>query len=120
MWTALILIAVFSSGCAVLIATKTYQFVKATDETCSASIADLSRRLSSMETTERLTPSRLEELAVVRDAIEKGEQLLKRISQREIMRERRAAESVDSFPVNDKNALRIRAGLVAGRPAPHR
>ena len=71
-----------------------------------------------MEASERLTPSKVAELAEFKDAIEKADALLARINQREVMRARRA----DAAPVSqlsDKDELRRRAGLVAGRPAPH-
>jgi hypothetical protein len=84
----------------------------------SAEIARLSSKLSAWEKAERLTPSQLVELSELRDACEKGNALLKKIAQRETMRDRRAAEVVD-LPTGSKDDLRRRAGLVAGRPAPH-
>lgn len=86
----------------------------------SAAIASLRGQMSEMERTERLTPSQLEELAAVRDAVDKGNALLKRIASREAMRDRR--ESSVPTPVDPaqlKAHLRRQAGLVAGRPAPH-
>lgn len=83
-----------------------------------AAYASVSARLSQMETSERLTPSKLAELAACNDAIAKADALLVRINQREVMRARRA----DAAPIaslSDKDALRRRAGLVAGKPAPH-
>lgn len=86
---------------------------------CSAEIVQLSGRLSDLERSERLTPSKLAELADVRDAIDKGNALLKRVNSREVMRARRddALAAVDTG--NTKDDLRRRAGLVAGKPAPH-
>lgn len=74
--------------------------------------------LSRFEAAERLTPSRLAELAAVRDAVEKGNDLLKRVNSREVMRARRM--NGDHDPNETKDDLRRRAGLIAGRPAPHK
>ncbi len=86
--------------------------------------AALSSAFSRMETSERLTPSKLVELSETRDAITQGNALLKRINQREVMAERRAAtsdsERAPDDPAQLKAYLRRKAGLVAGRPAPHR
>lgn len=84
----------------------------------SASLAAVSTKLGEIERTERLTPSMLAELADVRDAIAKGNALLKRVNSRETMRERRESGALDT-PVT-KEELRARAGLIAGRPAPHK
>lgn len=84
----------------------------------SAAVARLSSSVSSMERAERLTPSQLVELNQLNDACAKANDLLKRINQREVMRDRRAAVVVD-LPTGSKDELRRRAGLVAGRPAPH-
>ncbi len=90
----------------------------------SAEHAALSSSFSRLETTERLTPSKLVELSETRDAITKGTALLKRINQREVMAERRVAIAESERPPDDpaqlKAYLRRKAGLVAGRPAPHR
>lgn len=90
----------------------------------SAGLARLSGELSELRDLQRahppLTSSQLAELAEVRDAIEKGNALLKRINQRETMRDRRESSgrpSVDS--ITDKDQLRRIAGLRAGTPAPH-
>lgn len=90
----------------------------------SAALAKLSGELSELRDLLRaqppLTPSQLAELAEVRDAIEKGNALLKRINQRETMRDRRESSgrtSVDT--ITDKDQLRRIAGLRAGIPAPH-
>jgi hypothetical protein len=96
------------SACAVAIRTKA---------TVHAECASASARILEMERSERLTPSKLAELAEFKDAIEKGAALLARINQREVMRARR-----ETAPVNmtsDKDALRRRAGIIPGRPAPH-
>jgi len=83
----------------------------------SAAIAQLSGVLSGLERAERLTPSTLAELAAVRDAIDKGNALLKRIASRETMRDRRENPAFDAG--SSKDDLRRRAGLIAGKPAPH-
>jgi predicted negative regulator of RcsB-dependent stress response len=86
----------------------------------SAAIASLRGSMSEMEQTERLTASQLAELAAVRDAVDKGNALLKRIASREAMRDRR--DSSAPMPVDPaalKDHLRRKAGLVAGRPANH-
>lgn len=106
---SLLALAFALSACAISVRTKA---------STRAECASVSARLSQVETSERLTPSRLAELAACNDAIAKADALLVRINQREVMRARRA----DAAPVSsltDKDALRRRAGLVAGKPAPH-
>jgi hypothetical protein len=83
----------------------------------SAEIVRLSSKLSAWEKAERLTPSQLVELSELKDACEKGNALLKKISQRETMRDRR--EATTSATTSDKDELRRRAGIIPGRPAPH-
>lgn len=86
----------------------------------SAALARISGIVSDLEATERLTPSKLAELAQVRDAVDKGNALLKRIAARETMRDRRdGAEPLPVDPSELKARLRRQAGLVAGRPANH-
>lgn len=70
-----------------------------------------------MEKAERLTHSTHVELAEMRDAIAKGEELLRKVNQREVMRARRSG-NLDL--IQSKDDLRRAAGLVAGKPAPHR
>jgi hypothetical protein len=64
------------------------------------------------------------ELVEIRDYLSKLDAWAKRISQRDTMRERRAAERDESSTrvssVSDKDELRRRAGLRAGQPARHR
>lgn len=88
-----------------------------------AEIARVHGLLSSLEKSERLTPSKLAELADVRDAIEKGLALLKRINSREVMRERNRIganeDAAPSDPASLKAYLRRKAGLIAGQPARH-
>lgn len=86
----------------------------------SAELARISSRVSQLAKAEHLTPSQLVELSELRDACEKGNALLKKISQRETMRDRReAGNGASAAHVSDKDELRRRAGLIAGRPAPH-
>jgi hypothetical protein len=74
----------------------------------------------------RSTTSMQGELREIREYVEKLDHWAKRINARETMRERRAAERVESSTpvstsnVTDKDELRRRAGLVAGKPARHR
>lgn len=91
--------------------------VSALGDYVSAEIASVSGALSRMEKSERLTPSMLAELADVKDAIEKGNALLKKVNSREVMRARRENGEIDG--VVTKEELRRRAGLIAGKPAPH-
>lgn len=83
----------------------------------SAQVAELSRRLSHLAKAEPLTASQLVELSALNDAVSKANALLKKISQREVMRDRRESTSTDT--TSDKDALRRRAGILPGRPAPH-
>lgn len=83
----------------------------------SARLASISGEVSRLATTEHSTVSTLAELAEVRDAIDKGNELLKRVNQREVMRARRNG-ALDFGATKDD--LRRAAGLVAGKPAPHR
>jgi hypothetical protein len=106
---SLIAMAFALSACAVAIRTKA---------TVRAECATASARILQMERSERLTPSKLAELAEFKDAIEKADALLVRISQREVMRQRRE-QNTSTDTTSDKDALRRRAGIVPGRPAPH-
>lgn len=113
--------ATIASMLAVTIATANYRRTSATLRLLSAQIADACMRLSEIERTERLTPSKLAELADVQDAIGKGNALLKRINSREVMRERNQRNGIGNLDLGvNKDDLRRQAGLVAGKPAPHR
>jgi len=83
-------------------------------------LQELERMFAQLERSERLTPTKLAELGEVNEGIKRGEQLLKKLNQREVMRERRADGSYAHMNGSDKDALRRRAGLVAGQPAPHK
>ena len=78
--------------------------------------------LSHVAAQQRSTASSLVELAEVRDAIDKGNHLLRRIQMRENMRGK--ANGAEAPPPSDtaslKAYLRQKAGLTAGKPAPHR
>ena len=91
------------------------------------------RHCSEAVTKLRSTASLHAELTEMRDYVHKVDGWLKRINQREIMRERRgdagrigpaagAGSEASRGPTNEshKDALRRRAGLTAGRPAQHR
>lgn len=92
-------------------------------EKLSATVARLSGELSTMERTERLTPSKLAELAEFREALDRCEQLLEKVNRREIARSKPRADDGTFTQTGDvaslKDALRKRAGLRAGQPAPH-
>lgn len=85
-----------------------------------AACAKASGLIASQEKSGRSMASTLEELAEVRDAIDKGNALLKRIASRETMRDRRGNGSeAPSDPAALKAYLRQKAGIIAGKPAPH-
>lgn len=88
-----------------------------------ATVAQLSGAVSQLERTERLTPSRLAELAEFREALSRAEQLLEKVNRREIARAKPRAEDGTYARSNGaavtKDELRARAGLRAGHPAPH-
>jgi hypothetical protein len=116
LWTSTLFLlsitALIASGFAILAALRAF-----------AAIASLRGSLSLLEKSERLTPSKLAELADVHDAIGKGNALLKRINQREVMRDRRPesgnGDAVPSDPAALKAYLRQKAGLVAGQVPKH-
>jgi len=83
----------------------------------------MERRLAAWEKSERLTPQRLAELAEVNEAVKRAEELLVKVNRREIARAKPRAEDGTYTPWangSDKDALRRRAGLRAGQPAPHK
>lgn len=86
--------------------------------------ARFSGTLSQLERTERLTPSRLAELAEFREALSRCEQLLEKVNRREIAAAKRRADDGTFAPnggdvASLKDALRRKAGLKAGEPARH-
>ena len=119
-WETILFLALATSLSAlgVTIAGRCLRRTREISDSLSADLAALSIRLGEIEHTERLTPSKLAELADVQDAIAKGNALLKRVNSREVMRARRENGELD-LPVT-KEELRRRAGIVAGKPAPHR
>jgi len=88
------------------------------------------RRISQLVTKERSMTSMRAELIEIRDYVSKIDAWAKRINAREVMSERRADERSNgvtptrssrraSSEPETKDDLRRRAGIVAGRPAPH-
>ena len=89
----------------------------------SATVVSLSGALSTLEKTERLTPSRLAELAEYRESLARAEQLLEKVNRRAIANAKPRSEDGTFAPGGDvanlKDALRRKAGLKAGEPARH-
>lgn len=88
----------------------------------SAALVTRIGALSRSDHEMRSTASLLAELGEVRDAIDKGNRLLKRINSREVMDLRRTeanANDVDEPAASVKDRLRRKAGLRAGLPARH-
>jgi len=89
---------------------------------CAASASALSK-LSDLETSERLTPSKLAALSEFNEALTRCEELLVKVNRREIARAKARADDGTYVKPNGamtKDQLRAMAGLVAGRPAPHK
>ena len=87
-----------------------------------AMLASVSSRCSAVETQERLTPSKLAALSEFSEALTRAEELLLKVNRREIARAKARADDGTYVKVNGtetKDQLRMRAGLIAGRPAPH-
>jgi hypothetical protein len=84
-------------------------------------------RHSKLVMTKHSTTSVRVELDEMRDAIGKHTDLLRRINQRGVMQERRAAngaggsgaESSPASELSHKDRLRLKAGLRAGEPVKH-
>jgi len=88
----------------------------------SATLASVKSQLSAVETQERLTPSKLVALQEFSEALTRCEELLVKVNRREIARAKSRADDGTYIKPNGaitKDQLRMRAGLVAGRPAPH-
>lgn len=101
--------AVIASVFALLTARRAF----ATAAHCSGSIRE-------WEKTERLTPSKLAELAEFNDAVKRSEELLAKVNRREIARaKQRDAEGQFATSSGSKDDLRRIAGLRAGQPARH-
>jgi len=79
--------------------------------------------ISEMEKAERLTPSKLAALSEFNEALQRCEELLLKVNRREIARAKARASDGSYVGPNGagetKEQLRARAGLLAGRPAPH-
>lgn len=103
---------VISLGAAV-IAARTANAARLFSAECAKCCGELSEKVSRMHST----ASTHVELAEMRDAIGKAEELLKKVNQREVMRARRSGNGIDAAATKDE--LRRAAGLVAGKPAPH-
>jgi len=89
----------------------------------SATVAALQSSLSALETSERLTPSKLAALAEFSEALTRCEELLVKVNRREVARAKARADDGTYIKPNGseslKDQLRMRAGLRAGQPAPH-
>lgn len=114
----LTLLLVLLSGCALC---GSFVAVKASRDTQGA-VRLLGERLAELQPETPLTPAQVVQLAELKDALERTEDLLTRVNRREIARaKKREADGTYALPLgNDKDALRRLAGLRAGHPAPHR
>ncbi len=93
----------------------------------SATIANALSKLSEVETSERLTPSKLAALSEFNEALTRAEELLVKVNRREIARAKKDETSGKfvhrangSGGLTLKDQLRAQAGLRAGMPAPHK
>jgi len=85
--------------------------------------AALLSRLSEMEKQTPLTASKLAALAEYNESLQRCEELLLKVNRREIARAKKRSDDgtfSDAEPLTLKDQLRKRAGLIAGKPAPHR
>lgn len=86
-------------------------------------LATVQLQLSELEKSERLTPSKLAALTEFNEALTRCEELLVKVNRREVARAKARADDGTYVKPNgaatSKDQLRVRAGLVAGRPAPH-
>lgn len=91
----------------------------------SATLASVSLRCSEVETTERLTPSKLAALSEFNEALTRAEELLVKVNRREIARAKKNevtgkfVRANGSAGMSLKDQLRVQAGLKAGQAAPH-
>jgi hypothetical protein len=83
-------------------------------------------RISAVEKPQHSTASLLAASVELRESCERAESILDRINKRDAVRASRERRSDGTFsetsisnPAELKQRLRIRAGLVAGQPAPH-
>lgn len=86
--------------------------------------ARCSGEVLTLERTERLTPSKLAELAELRESIARAESLLEKVNRRAIAAAKPRGDDgtfrLPTDPAALKAELRKRAGLRAGEPAPHK
>lgn len=88
----------------------------------TVAVHQLRRAVASIERAERLTPTKLAELAEFSESLRRAEELLVKVNRREIARAKPrngAGEFEPAAGETVKDALRRRAGLRAGQPAPH-
>jgi len=89
----------------------------------SADHAQSCSRISEVEKQRHSTASLLAASVELRESCERAETLLDRVNKRDAVRASRERRSDGTFsatsPAELKQQLRIRAGLVAGQPAPH-
>lgn len=88
----------------------------------SADVASIWSAFASLEKAERLTPSRLAELAELNNAIGQGNQLLDKINRRitsqewrDARKDRPSTETTSTGSDDLKRQLRVKAGLLRGR-----
>lgn len=93
----------------------------------SAKVASALSRVYEVETSERLTPSRLAALSEFSEALTRAEELLVKVNRREIARAKKdetsgkfVSRANGSGGLTLKDQLRQQAGLRAGMPAPHK
>jgi len=116
LWIFLSCLALFAAICACVLSGLA---LKRGSVTSAAALS----KLSEMEKAERLTPSKLAALAEFNESLARAEELLVKVNRREIARAKKRADDgtfTDAEPLTLKDQLRKRAGLVAGKPAPHR
>lgn len=94
--------------------------IAAANRACAESASALSR-VSEVETSERLTPSKLAALSEFNEALQRCEELLVKVNRREIARAKPRSDdgTFNGAPRDLKDQLRMRAGLRAGQPARH-
>lgn len=91
--------------------------------TIFATRAQLLSKLYEMEKQTPLTASKLAALAEYNESLQRCEELLLKVNRREIARAKKRTDDgtfTDAEPLTLKDQLRKRAGLIAGKPAPHR
>ena len=110
-WFLLTVVAFCASGLAIALCIR-----------LSATLASVQSRCSALETSERLTPSKLAALSEFNEALTRAEELLLKVNRREVARAKRRADDgtfTDQGGGSFKDQLRMRAGLRAGQPVRH-